>query len=86
MRKTLISTMTGIALLISGCGSTTIPANFKTVNHVVAEGETAWEIAEAVNKKHADHPRDIREIVNDMKSLNGTTQYYPGQRIKVPFK
>lgn len=53
-----------------------------TVEHVVAPGETLWEIASTV----ADEAVDRREVVRSIQALNDLTDavIHPGQTLLLP--
>lgn len=49
--------------------------------YTVQAGDTLWEIASGI-----DDPRDIREVIFDLKQINGLDQsmLYVGQVIRIP--
>lgn len=53
-----------------------------TVNYTVKQGDTMWDIAGKMRDKYGDN-RDIREIIHDMRTDNGGSTIYSGQRLTI---
>ncbi|HZD22355.1 MAG TPA: LysM peptidoglycan-binding domain-containing protein [Acidimicrobiia bacterium] len=77
----LLATVCVVFLLIGGAaGADEVPA--ATIEYVVAEGDTLWEIASGF----AASGQDVRPLISQIKELSGiqSSSLQPGQVLQIP--
>ena len=86
MKKRIAVTLIGFALITGGiaCGASRGPkAECISVEYVVSDGDTLWEIAEETYGKNADIRKAVREI---MEINNCGGEIHPGDVLVLPAK
>jgi len=77
----LLAAICAVFLLIGGAAEAEVPPA-PSVEHVVAAGDTLWEIA----SDYVDAGEDVREVVDAIKERSGITSssLQVGQVLQVP--